>query len=127
MRAGYAAPMTEGEADAVLSQFGFETPVPTEEPIIEETPIPTEEPVIEETPIPTEEPIIEETPIPTEEPIIEETPIPTEEPTAEPTVELPLYATVNQPETMLFFDANEWDTKGVLNPGDVLFRQQLCV
>ena len=121
MRAGYAAPMTEGEADAVLSQFGFETPVPTEEPIIEETPIPTEEPVIEETPIPTEEPIIEETPIPTEEPVIEETPIPTEEPTAEPTVELPLYATVNQPETMLFFDANEWDTKGVLNPGDVLF------
>ena len=131
MRAGYAAPMTEGEADAVLSQFGFETPAPTEEPIIEETPIPTEEPIIEETPIPTEEPIIE-TPIPTEEPIIEETPIPTEEPiietpvpteepTAEPTVEMPLYATVNQPETMLFFDANEWDAKGVLNPGDVLF------
>ena len=97
MRAGYAAPMTEEEADAVLSQFGFETPAPTEEPITEETPIPTEEP------------------------IIEETPIPTEEPTAEPTVEMPLYATVNQPETMLFFDANEWDTKGVLNPGDVLF------
>ena len=109
MRAGYAAPMTEGEADAVLSQFGFETPVPTEEPVIEETPIPTEEP------------IIEETPIPTEEPVIEETPIPTEEPTAEPTVELPLYATVNQPETMLFFGANEWDAKGALNPGDVLF------
>ena len=109
MRAGYAAPMTEGEADAVLSQFGFETPAPTEEPIIEETPIPTEEP------------IIEETPIPTEEPIIEETPIPTEEPTAEPTVELPQYATVNQPETMLFFGANEWDAKGALNPGDVLF------
>ena len=42
MRAGYAAPMTEEEADAVLSQFGFETPAPTEEPIIEETPIPTE-------------------------------------------------------------------------------------
>ena len=121
MRAGYAAPMTEGEADAVLSQFGFETPVPTEEPIIEETPIPTEEPVIEETPIPTEEPIIEETPIPTEEPIIEETPIPTEEPTAEPAVELPQYATVNQPETKLFFGANEWDAKGALNPGDVLF------
>ena len=145
MRAGYAAPMTEGEADAVLSQFGFETPapteepiieetpipteepvieetpIPTEEPIIEETPIPTEEPIIEETPIPTEEPIIEETPIPTEEPVIEETPIPTEEPTAEPTVELPLYATVNQPETMLFFGANEWDAKGALNPGDVLF------
>ena len=109
MRAGYAAPMTEGEADAVLSQFGFETPAPTEEPIIEETPIPTEEP------------IIEETPIPTEEPIIEETPIPTEEPTAEPMVELPQYATVNQPETMLFFGANEWDAKGALNPGDVLF------
>ena len=133
MRAGYAAPMTEGEADAVLSQFGFETPapteepiieetpIPTEEPVIEETPIPTEEPVIEETPIPTEEPVIEETPIPTEEPIIEETPIPTEEPTAEPTVELPPYATVNQPETMLFFGANEWDAKGALNPGDVLF------
>ena len=85
MRAGYAAPMTEEEADAVLSQFGFETPAPTEEPIIEETPIPTEEPIIEETPIPTEEPIIE-TPIPTEEPIIE-TPIPTEEPTPEPTLE----------------------------------------
>ncbi len=77
--------MTEEEADAVLSQFGFETPVPTEEPIIEETPIPTEEPIIEETPIPTEEPIIEETPIPTEEPIIEETPIPTEEPIIEET------------------------------------------
>ncbi len=157
MRAGYAAPMTEEEADAVLSQFGFETPapteepiieetpapteepiieetpipteepiieetpIPTEEPIIEETPIPTEEPIIEETPIPTEEPVIEETPIPTEEPVIEETPIPTEEPTAEPTVELPQYATVNQPETMLFFGANEWDAKGALNPGDVLF------
>ena len=145
MRAGYAAPMTEEEADAVLSQFGFETPapteepiieetpipteepvieetpIPTEEPIIEETPIPTEEPIIEETPIPTEEPIIEETPIPTEEPVIEETPIPTEEPTVEPTVELPLYATVNQPETMLFFGANEWDAKSALNPGDVLF------
>lgn len=57
-----------------------ETPIPTEEPIIE-TPIPTEEPIIE-TPVPTEEPVIEETPIPTEEPIIE-TPVPTEEPTIE--------------------------------------------
>ncbi len=116
----------EAAAQVLMAKIDAETaepegtPVPTEEPIIEETPIPTEEPIIEETPIPTEEPIIE-TPIPTEEPIIEETPIPTEEPTAEPTVELPLYATVNQPETMLFFDANEWDTKGVLNPGDVLF------
>ena len=59
------------------------TPVPTEEPVIEEiTPEPTEEPVIEEiTPEPTQEPVIEEiTPEPTQEPVIEEiTPEPTQE------------------------------------------------
>ena len=101
MRADYSAPATEEEADTVLSPFGFETPAPVEpvEPIEPEQPVEPVEPVEPEQPV---------------EPI-------QPEPTAEPEVELPPYATVNQPETAFYFSANEWDVKGSLNPSDVLF------
>ena len=88
-----AAPMDGEEADAVLSQYGFETPAPvepeqTEEPVVEPVePEQTEEPVVEPVePEQTEEPVVEPVePEQTEEPVVEPVePEQTEEPVVEP-------------------------------------------
>ena len=85
-----AAPMDGEEADAVLSQYGFETPAPSEpeEPVVEPVePTQPEEPVVEPVePTQPEEPVVEPVePSEPEEPVVEPVePAQPEEPVVEP-------------------------------------------
>ena len=99
-----AAPMDGEEADAVLSQYGFETPAPVE-------PEQTEEPVVEPVePEQTEEPVVEPVePEQTEEPVVE----------PEPPI-IPDYVIPAFDGATWFGSTNTWDVVGNPNIGDVM-------
>ena len=119
-----AAPMDGEEADSVLYQYGFETPVPSEpeEPVVE--PEQPEEPVVEpeqptepEQPSEPEQPTEPEQPSEPEQPTEPEQTTETEQPAAP---EIPEYVVPAVEGATWFNTANTWDVAGNPNTDDVM-------